>query len=313
MAFRSIKLNITPTDKSLPSPFNSLSRLSFQGPIKLGKLTRNGGHYILTNTVQDFHAARFMVLGPCTHWWTTPISHLSWSADCPTGNRIASSRPSVGTTRGIVDARYIVTRQGETSTLLRLTFMGPVPNDLQKVLTIITGRRPRVEPFNHHPIRCHRCHGFHQSKGCKATPICGKCSGAHTTAQCAVRDPKCPNCKGPHDAYSSECAYHKLHSYATLQHRLPGGPSYAQALRMGRTLIPILPTTTPPPPPNPIRPSPGRVLHPSLRMFCRPSCQTRRPKWPKSFRHRRPGILKFRCLPAPPPNRTPPLHRLQHP
>ena len=43
MAFRSIKLNITPVDKSLPSPFNALSRLSLHGPIKLGKFTRTGG------------------------------------------------------------------------------------------------------------------------------------------------------------------------------------------------------------------------------------------------------------------------------
>ena len=216
--------------------------------------------------------------------------------------------------RGILDAHYIVTREGETSTLLRLTFMGPVPNDLQKVLTMITGRRPRVEPFNHHPIRCHRCHGFHQYKGCKATPICGKCSGAHTTSECAVRDPKCPNCKGPHDAYSTECAYHKLHSYATLQHRLPGGPSYAQALRMGRTLIPIPPTTTPPTP-SPTKPNPS-ITGEGIASFIKDvlsdimpdkAAQVTQVVQTQAARHFKVSMPP--CI----PNRTSTLHRLQHP
>ena len=70
---------------------------------------------------------------------------------------------------------------------------------------------------------------------------------------CTSQAPKCPNCKGAHLAFSTDCPYHRLHFFAMQQQRLPGGPTYSQALRMGRAIMPL---TQDPAPPTTI-PSPG--------------------------------------------------------
>ena len=265
MAYRSIKINVVPIDApKLSPPHHALNRLPFQAPYRVGKLVRNGGYYVLTNTVRDVYTARSAVSNLYgAKAQVTLVDNHNFQSVVVRG--LGKFTPHQVTTaikrhypqhdrQGIIDANFIVTRHKVTSTLLRLTFMGPAPKDLQNMLrACFSVRWVKVEPFTPNPLRCRHCHGYHPSKGCQATPVCGKCSQEHSTDMCTAQAPKCPNCKGAHTAYSTDCPFHRLHFFATQQQRLPGGPSYSQALRMGRAIIP---TTQDPAPPT-TTPSPG--------------------------------------------------------
>ena len=99
--------------------------------------------------------------------------------------------------------RRVPTRQVE------VTLRGPLPESLDLGFWGVFPVR-KLAP---EPLRCFNCHAFgHVQKYCRTRPLCGVCSGRHSSSQCidalrtgATRAARCPNCGGRHHAWSKGC------------------------------------------------------------------------------------------------------------
>jgi hypothetical protein len=62
------------------------------------------------------------------------------------------------------------------------------------------------------PQICHRCQTWdHKARVCRKPPRCAHCGGAHESPSCdkPSGERQCPNCRGPHPAYSHTCPFYQ--------------------------------------------------------------------------------------------------------
>ena len=113
--------------------------------------------------------------------------------------------------QNVVDAKFITRLKDnvrERTWSVILTFgLEKVPEHVY-----IGYERVSVRVFIPLPLRCFKCQKFgHGANGCHSDKVfCGKCSGEHDTADCAVSVPKCVNCSLPHSSNSRDCPKFKL-------------------------------------------------------------------------------------------------------
>lgn len=100
------------------------------------------------------------------------------------------------------------TRKYVPSKSIKLIFAGQIRPNQVSIYNVIHKIHPYVSPVK----RCTNCLRFnHSAKDCKSPPRCKHCGEIKTnhpdenTCPYSQLPPKCANCKGPHNAMSSDC------------------------------------------------------------------------------------------------------------
>lgn len=100
----------------------------------------------------------------------------------------------------------------------------------------------RVTPFRGNPLQCFHCHAFgHVAAKCKSRPVCGHCSGGHTSTDCEIKDDKdklakrkCKNCGLPgHGPASKQCWEFRIFKTAS-QSAAEGKQTFDEAMKFYR-------------------------------------------------------------------------------
>ncbi|XP_012934832.1 uncharacterized protein LOC106011063 [Aplysia californica] len=139
-----------------------------------------------------------------------------------------SNEEIVANCKGVVEARRITLRQGESTletNAMILTFDSCLPPATVRASYLVVDVRPNVP----NPIHCLKCQKFgHSQSRCRRAAVCNRCGKTgHIEKECKAR-PCCPNSQGQHTAFSKDCPTW-IQERAILEHKARNGCSFQEA------------------------------------------------------------------------------------
>lgn len=108
--------------------------------------------------------------------------------------------------QGVTAVRRITIRQDSKEIKTKHVILTFDRTPLLEILTAGYLRCP-TRPYVPNPRRCYKCQRYgHGTNSCRGRPKCAKCGQPdHLTDNCDASNFTCPNCHGPHAAYSRSC------------------------------------------------------------------------------------------------------------
>ena len=109
----------------------------------------------------------------------------------------------------IVHVERLRNKEGQETKAMLCSFIGEQPD---RIDLGVWGTFP-VRTYYPEPLRCYNCQRFeHHKSTCFSETRCAVCSGRHETSVCINKhkkgeqtNPRCPNCKSNHPAWSRRC------------------------------------------------------------------------------------------------------------